>query len=36
MIKQIKHLDKANKTITIEVKGGLENAIKSLNSLNEI
>lgn len=36
MMKQIKNLDKANTTITIEVKGGVENAIKSLNSLNEI
>jgi len=36
MIKQFKNLYKANKTITIEVKGGVENAIISLNSLNEI
>lgn len=33
LMNQIKHFDKSNKTITIEVKGGVENAIKSQNSL---
>jgi len=36
MMTEIKKLDKSNLTITIEVKGGIENAIKSSNALNEI